>query len=59
MTAPSWAKQKTDELVFVALLANVPPDERDAYLTGMKLKIWEIEDAKKIANLPNTRKSKQ
>lgn len=51
MTEQEWAKQKTNELVFLALLASVPADDRASYLTGMKLKIWEIEDAKKDRKL--------
>lgn len=50
--ASPWAKQKTDELVFLALLASVPADEQESYLTGMQLTTWEIEhdkDMKKIA----------
>lgn len=46
MTEPTWAKQKIDELVFLALLASVPADEQESYLTGMRLTIWESEQKK-------------
>lgn len=46
MTEQEWAKQKTNELAFLALLVLVPVDEQACYLTGMRLTIWESEQKK-------------
>ena len=49
----AWAKFKTNDMLFEAGLHAIPEDEREAFLTGMRLVIWEAEfDKKTCAGTP-------
>ena len=45
----AWAIAKVNEVFFVAGVMSIPIDEREAFLTKLKLTCWEVEHEREEA----------